>query len=85
MLLDELIHRRLPTCPFLGSWWDAGTQHGYVTDESRCFATTHTERFLWFLHKEVPGGQIALDHQTRFCFADFASCGHYTARMKEAH
>ena len=84
--LDDMVtHRRLPTCPFLGAWWDAGTQHGYATDESRCFATTHSERFLWLLRKQVPGGLIDLDHQNRFCFADYASCPHYATRMHAAH
>jgi|SRR5215813_10684433 len=74
-------HRRGTPCPFLGAWWDRGTQHGYATEEGRCYAITHVERYLWILKKEKPGGQIGLDHQKAFCFAAYASCPHYLARM----
>src|SRR6516164_6059218 len=73
--------RHTTPCPFLGAWWDRGTQHGYATNEGRCYAITHVERYLWILKKEVPGGQIGLDHQKAFCFAAYASCQHYIVRM----
>lgn len=77
---DEPSHGRAAPCPFLGAWWDEGTQHSYATAEGRCYAVTHAERYLWILKREMPGGHIDLDHQKSFCFAAYKSCRRYIAR-----
>lgn len=71
-----------PACPFLGTWWDAGTRHGYATKEGRCFAISHVMKHHWLLKKTVPGGQVELEVQREFCFSKYTSCEHYVARQQ---